>query len=814
MRDFFVENLDVVYFFYGLGFVVLGLIIFIQLRASEESRFRLLSILGLLGWFGLLHGASEWSDMFLIIKGESVYLGFLDSALVFVSYGLVFAFGYRLIYISGYTGLAPWLPFVLGAAFVAVPLYHGPGTFLPWTVSARYFFGFGGAVLSAIGLPLYYREQLRGLAEADRLRRYFFSAAFFFGVYGLVAGLVPPPADFFPANIVNSASFLAVFGFPAPVIRAVAAVVIAWSMWNVIDIFNLEKAAERRQVNTALRVEKDKAQQYFQIAGVMLLVIGTDGKVQLINKRGAEILGCPESEIIGRDWFDNFLPAEVRPEVRSVFKQAVSGDVEMIAQHENPILNCAGEQRLISWHNAVLTDEAGNIIGGLSSGEDITERRQAEDAVRRARDELERRVEERTAELANSNDLLRQEAAVRERNEQLSSSLNGINAAINSTLDFDRIMNRVAVEATRALGCDAAAIMLREDGRWIIRYLYGLPRVRAGRHVSADEDRCLHIAATTGETAVFRDVIKEGALAPAMAEEFGTKSCLATPLKAKGEVIGIINFSHTAAPVGFSEPEVDFASKLASAVSLALENSRLYETERHIADTLQEALLTVPETIPGTRFGHLFRSGTEVARVGGDFYDLFEVGQGRIGLVIGDVSGKGVEAATLTALVRNTVKAYSYEQAAPAEIMAKTNQVVVKTPTGSMFATLFLAFLDQKTGSLTYCSAGHPPPIIKRRGGGVSVLDTASPAVGVMPDFQYADRKEALAKGDTLLLYTDGLIEARYNDGFFGEERLVQFIEEVPDLPADRLPSALFDELLRLGCRLTDDLAIVALSLE
>jgi serine phosphatase RsbU (regulator of sigma subunit) len=673
-RNIVVENLDVIYFFYGLAFLALGAVILIQLRASEESRFRLLETLPLLGWFGLFHGAHEFSEMFLLIKGEMFHIALFHLALLFISYGLIFAFGYRLINISGFTGLSPWFPFVAGAAFVALPLYHGPGSFLPWNSSARYFLGLTGALLSAAALLLYYRSELSGLAEAVKLKWYFFSAALFFALYGVMTGLVTPAADFFPANVINDDSFMAWFGFPPQLVRAILGIAIAWSMWKVIDIFNREAASRRRKTEFELTT--------------------------------------------------------------------------------------------------------------------------------------------RTVELAESNKLLTEEAVERRRREQLSDSLNEINAAINSSLDFDGIMNRVVVEATRALGCEASMVMLREDGRWMIRYLYGLPPTTLGKEVRPEEDRCIEIAGVAGKIHVCRDVVAEGTMSPAMAEEFGTKSCVATPLKIKDQVIGILDFSYSSAAVGFTAIEVDFAAKLAAAVSLAAENSRLYAAERDIAGTLQEALLSVPEKIAGFSFGHLYRSGAEIAKVGGDFYDIFEIAPGTLGLIIGDVSGKGLHAATLTSLVRSTIRAYAYEHASPAAVINRTNHVMIKTTGERMFATVFFGKLDIEAGTLTYCCAGHPPPLIKRRGRIVSVLETPSPAVGVLATLQYADRWNVMTKGDTLVLYTDGLIEARCNGALFGEDRLRRFIETLPALPADRLPQAIFDETARLNCRLTDDLAIVALALE
>jgi len=146
--------------------------------------------------------------------------------------------------------------------------------------------------------------------------------------------------------------------------------------------YTFEDITVRKQVEQALLEEKSRAQEYLDIAGVMLVVMDRDQKVSLINKKGCEILGYDEKEIIGKNWFDNFIPKSVRKEVRSAFNNLMSGSIELVAKFENPVLAKNGEEKIIAWHNAVLRDDENNIVGTLSSGEDITERKSAEQALR------------------------------------------------------------------------------------------------------------------------------------------------------------------------------------------------------------------------------------------------------------------------------------------------------------------------------------------------------------------------------------------------------------------------------------------------
>lgn len=154
------------------------------------------------------------------------------------------------------------------------------------------------------------------------------------------------------------------------------------SKGNIVGVHGVSRdISERKQAEKTLREERDTAQQYLELAGVIFVAINKKGEVTLINQKGCEILGYNEKEIVGKKWFDNFIPKWLRDDLIPVSKKLLNGDIETAEFHENPILTKNGEERIIAWHNTILKDDKGNIIGHLSSGEDITERKFGEKAL-------------------------------------------------------------------------------------------------------------------------------------------------------------------------------------------------------------------------------------------------------------------------------------------------------------------------------------------------------------------------------------------------------------------------------------------------
>ncbi|MBN2566177.1 MAG: PAS domain S-box protein, partial [Candidatus Eisenbacteria bacterium] len=240
---------------------------------------------------------------------------------------------------------------------------------------------------------------------------------------------------------------------------------------------------------------------------------------------------------------------------------------------------------------------------------------------------------------------------------------------------------------------------------------------------------------------------------------------------------------------------------------------RMLEEQRALVNRLQNALLDVPAQARGVQFGHLYRSATKEAQVGGDFYDVFELKDGCIAVLIGDVSGHGVEAARIATLVKDVIHAFAHQHSRPGAVLRETNALLIEKHIPG-FVTLFLGTLDPKDGSLTYCSAGHPNALLRGRSGEIELLEANSPPLGVFVDQSWRESEVRLEVDDLLFLYTDGVIEARRDGELFGQEGLMAILKGWTGSSLELLPQAVLSEVLAFSeGSLSDDLAILALRL-
>jgi sigma-B regulation protein RsbU (phosphoserine phosphatase) len=235
---------------------------------------------------------------------------------------------------------------------------------------------------------------------------------------------------------------------------------------------------------------------------------------------------------------------------------------------------------------------------------------------------------------------------------------------------------------------------------------------------------------------------------------------------------------------------------------------------RSLAQTLQRTLLP-PSTpsIPGLEFAAAFRPAGEGTEVGGDFYDAFQVAADDWVVVLGDVCGKGVEAAVVTALARHTIRAVVVGMHAPSQALSALNEVLLHQD-GNRYCTLAMARLqrrDDGTWHATLGSGGHPAPLLSRPGKEAVPVGGVGPLVGVLDSVEFVDREIDLVPDDVLTLFTDGVVEARRHRELYGEERLQRCIERNSTSAAAVVDAVLEDVVAYQGSNLRDDVAIVSL---
>jgi len=262
---------------------------------------------------------------------------------------------------------------------------------------------------------------------------------------------------------------------------------------------------------------------------------------------------------------------------------------------------------------------------------------------------------------------------------------------------------------------------------------------------------------------------------------FGIRSMMCAPMVWRGESLGIIYLDSQTLGT-FSKADLELLNGIAGQAAMALGNAQLHrevlkrqamEQDLHLAERIQQSFLPkrIPK-LPGFTFCARYDPAYEV---GGDFYDFVRLPHDRLGIVVGDVSGKGIGAALYMARLTRDLRYFALAESDPGRVLMWMNRAVLESGQDDIFVTLVYVLLDSRTGELTIANAGHMPPVVRRQTElDVRVLDKVSGLpLGVLPDAEYESEKFQLKTGDSLMLYTDGLVEAMSPDKeMYGMERL------------------------------------------
>jgi serine phosphatase RsbU (regulator of sigma subunit) len=296
------------------------------------------------------------------------------------------------------------------------------------------------------------------------------------------------------------------------------------------------------------------------------------------------------------------------------------------------------------------------------------------------------------------------------------------------------------------------------------------------------------------------------------------KSCVVLPLGARGSVLGALTLWIMRPAKAFDETARRTAQRLADRAALALDNARLHEQQSHIASVLQQSLLprSLPEIV-GFEASSRFRAAGEAYEVGGDFFDVFPSGSQSWSAVIGDVCGKGPEAASLTALARYTVRTATSPDSSPSDVLLALHDSINSERNDFRFCTAALARIQAPVNGngearVTVALGGHPLPIILREDGRVESIGEPGTILGVLPSPTLADVEGTLGVGDSLILYTDGVLDianrAKRGDPDWFKDQVAVSTGKSADEIAERLAEAAIE---RHGNELRDDIAILVL---
>jgi serine phosphatase RsbU (regulator of sigma subunit) len=397
-------------------------------------------------------------------------------------------------------------------------------------------------------------------------------------------------------------------------------------------------------------------------------------------------------------------------------------------------------------------------------------------------------------------------------------SLVDLAAAIASVEDLDALLYLVTGEAARLLGSEMASLfLLDERGDQL-----------AGRaQVGMDDEAVLGMRIDLAQWPEVGEVMRTGRPAVHVqadqlqgperlfVERFGIRSYVAVRLGSPGRPLGVLFVNYTRRRHRFSRPELAFLETLTSYLSVTVERARLVSVLREAVTSLQAAVLPASfPTVPGLDAGALYRSASEVAQVGGDFYDLFALDGGRVAAVIGDVCGKGVAAARHTVRLRYELRTLLEEDRPPGRVLTAFNRRVQEEFVADEYATLLLLILDPATGAVSWSSAGHPPPVLTGPTPRTLAFAGSLP-VGLFGDATYHTSRFTLPPGRCLVLYTDGVIEARNPDRQeFGTQGLEAAAPAVAASAAAVAEVVLKQVLSHSGGHLDDDAAVLVLRRE
>ncbi len=402
------------------------------------------------------------------------------------------------------------------------------------------------------------------------------------------------------------------------------------------------------------------------------------------------------------------------------------------------------------------------------------------------------------------------------------SALYEISRSFTQSLSLETTLDAVTRTIVEVLGVDAAVIRIPDQRRDLL--------VPHAAHVAdvrlADAVRTIVEHPQPWSVAEIQRLFRtrEPLLLDAeAATRLGGSHALLAPFLAKGSTAAVLPIASPAEVLAsltvlsldpafpIDDETIETALSIAAQAALAIDNARLYEQQKDFADTMQRSLLpdTRP-TVPGLELGAVYESAATVA-VGGDVYDFLELPDGRLAVAVGDVTGHGIDATADMAMARFTFRSLAREHPEPAEFLRHANDVIAEEIAPGKFITMVYLAVDPARGVVSCSSAGHPEPRLVLPDGSVTPIQAPGIALGIDADQDFLQVEVPLPVGAVVVLYTDGVIEARRERELYGVERLDAVLGDCRGLSVDELVAKVVADCRAFGGELTDDVAVVAI---
>jgi sigma-B regulation protein RsbU (phosphoserine phosphatase) len=385
---------------------------------------------------------------------------------------------------------------------------------------------------------------------------------------------------------------------------------------------------------------------------------------------------------------------------------------------------------------------------------------------------------------------------------------------INSILDLDQLIDKIVNDISCSFGCAEINIFLHEPehSEMVLAGVHGCTVHSKGHRLRIGKEGLVGYVAATGQMRYAPDVTRDPYY---IACEKDTRSELAIPLHVDRELVGVFTASHRENDA-FDADQLRLFQGLCSHIGIAIQNARRFQQERserekmsreaQEARSIQQALLPKSSPfIPGFAVSGLSISA---GAIGGDWYDFIDLGEGRWGLVLADVSGKGTAAALLMSATRAVLRSLAENSCTPAEVLTKLNHLLVEDFPSGRFVTMVYAVLDPIQGTLTYANAGHLPPLLVEPSGATFLQTEMGLPLGIRHG-SYSEATVRLGDQFRIALYSDGITEATNpEDEEYGPARLAAYVQRM-----DACPDTLLEEVRAFanGAGLRDDATVIML---